>query len=405
MKVLMINPVCGIGSTGRICADLAVMLEARGHDVKIAYGRGIVPERYQKYAVKIGGKLDAPLHALKARLADATGFGSKAATKCFIRWVKEFDPDVIHLHNLHGYYVNLDVLFAYLRSCGKPILWSFYDCWSFTGHCAHFDYNQCNKWKNGCHDCANLQEYPQSYLNRSAKNFQKKQRLFTNIPNLQLILPSGWMQRMVEQSYMQAYPTHLLPNGIDLQMFQENNLISKIDLGIGNKCMVLGVSSVWSKTKGIEDIISITKKLPQADYQIVLAGQLPSSVRLPENVIHIERTHDITQLCSYYSAADVFINPTLQETQGLTTVEALACGTPAIIYNSGGAPECLDDTCGIVVPRGDVDGMIQALEDIRTGKRQFSPEDCKAAAQKYSKDDLYQPFLALYARLTNGEEK
>ncbi|MBQ6947007.1 MAG: glycosyltransferase, partial [Clostridia bacterium] len=190
MKILMINSVCGIRSTGRICTDLAVDLTAAGHTVKIAYGRESVPEQYQQFGVRIGSDLDVNLHGVKARLLDGSGLGSVSVTKRFIRWIKEYDPDVIHLHNIHGYYLNIKILFDFLRTCGKQILWSFYDCWSFTGHCAHFDFYQCNKWKSGCVGCKHFDEYPKSFVDAASRNFKLKKRLFTGIPNLQLIVPS-----------------------------------------------------------------------------------------------------------------------------------------------------------------------------------------------------------------------
>ena len=150
MKVLMINSVCGIRSTGRICTDIAEELEKQGHDVKIAYGRETVPEKYQKYAVRIGTDLDVKLHGIKTRLFDRHGFGSKRATKKFIKWVEEYDPDVIHLHNLHGYYINIKILFDYLKKANKKVVWTLHDCWAFTGHCTHFDFVGCNKWKCKC---------------------------------------------------------------------------------------------------------------------------------------------------------------------------------------------------------------------------------------------------------------
>mgnify|MGYP000231854880 FL=1 len=153
MKVLMINVVCGIRSTGRICTDLAIALEKQGHEVRIAYGRETVPEQFQKYAVRIGTDLDVKLHGIKARLFDRAGFGSRKATEKFIEWVKKYDPDIIHLHNIHGYYIDVERLFKYLRTCGKKIIWTLHDCWSFTGHCVYFDYIVCDKWKNGCFYC------------------------------------------------------------------------------------------------------------------------------------------------------------------------------------------------------------------------------------------------------------
>lgn len=246
MKVLMINVVCGIRSTGRICTDLATALEAQGHEVKIAYGRESVPEQYQKFAVRIGTDIDVKLHALKARLFDACGWGSKRATEKLIEWVKEFDPDVIHLHNLHGYYINIEVLFEYLRVCKKQIVWSFYDCWAFTGHCAHYDFHGCMKWKDGCYSCKFSSEYPRAIVANAKRNYWQKKELFSSIPNMQITVPSLWMRNQVEVSFLKQYPISLLPNGIDVYRIhrQDNKLREKLSLS--DKFVILGVSTFWN---------------------------------------------------------------------------------------------------------------------------------------------------------------
>ncbi len=399
MKVLMINSLCGVRSTGRICTDLAVMLEQRGHETKIAYGRGTVPEKFQKYAQPIGSAGDMKLHGLKARLWDASGFGSKKATRQFIQWVEEFNPDVIHLHNLHGYYLNVELLFKYLRRCGKPVLWSFYDCWSFTGHCAHFDYNGCAKWQTGCQNCQFKKEYPKSFLDRSKQNYERKRRLFTGIPNLQLIVPSKWMAEMVSQSYMKDYPCHILPNGIDLAQFYPRENTVKETFGIGEKKLVLGVSSVWHDMKGLAHMNRLAQTLDNEQYRLLLVGGNDKNKWIDPSILRVEHTDSIAELCTFYTAADVFINPTLQETQGLTTVEAFACGTPAVVFNAGGAAECVDDTCGIVVPKDDtkalLDGIIRVCEE-----KPFTPEACCAKAEAYDKNTCYRAFMALYETLT-----
>ena len=398
MKVLMINSVCGVRSTGRICTDLAQMLEAKGHTVKIAYGRMAVPENYQTYAHKIGGDLDVKLHGLKARLWDASGFGSKKATRRFIKWVEEFDPDIIHLHNIHGYYLNVELLFKYLRRCGKPILWSFYDCWSFTGHCAHFDYNGCQKWQTGCYDCQFKGDYPKSFADRSEENHERKRRLFTGIPNLQLIVPSKWMADMVSQSYMKEYPCHVLPNGIDIGQFTAIPGAQET-YAVEGQHLVLGVSSVWQKMKGLEHINKLAQSLPKDKYAILLVGGGEDKEPIDPSILRVHHTDSVKELCRIYTAADVFINPTLQETQGLTTVEAFACGTPAVVFNAGGAAECVDETCGIVVLKDDTTALQEAVIRV-CEEKPFTREACRAKAEAYDKNTCYRAFMALYETLT-----
>ena len=221
MKILMINVVCGVKSTGRICTDLAFALEEQGHEVKIAYGRDKVPERFQKYAVKIGTDLGVAFHGIKARMWDAVGFGSVVATKRLVEWIRQYDPDVIHLHNIHGYYINIDILFNYLRTSGKKIIWTLHDCWSFTGHCAYFDYVRCDKWKEECKNCSQRKGYPARMLiDRSKENYRTTKTLFSGIPNLSLVAPSKWLADLVTESFLCDYPIKVINNGIDLNIFK-----------------------------------------------------------------------------------------------------------------------------------------------------------------------------------------
>lgn len=398
VKVLMINSVCGVGSTGRICTDIAEMLEERGDTCKIIYGRNSVPVKYEKYAIKIGGKLSVSLHAFNTRVFDCAGFGSKIATRKIIKAIKAYDPDIIHLHNLHGYYINVKILFDYLKKSNKTVFWSFYDCWAFTGHCAHFDYNGCDGWEKECKKCKFKKEYPKSLIfSRAHKNYSVKKKIFSDLKNLHIIAPSRWMEGLVKKSFFHAYPIHLLPNGIDLKTFHKNNLIDKSKIDAENKFVVLGVSNVLSKMKGIEEFNYLADNLPKDKFKFVLIGALPKSINISGDILHIQRTNDIEELCGYYSVADVFVNPTYQETQGLTTIEAMACGTPVVVYNSGGAAECVTDKCGIIVERGDVEGLKEAVIKITENPTCFDKTQLLKQAEKYEKVKLYEDFMALYA--------
>ena len=398
MKVFQINSVCGIRSTGRICTDLAELLEERGHQCKIAYGREKVPEKYQKYAVEIGSKVSTYSHAKRARLFDCAGFGSKRATKRLIKQIIDFNPDIIHLHNLHGYYIHVGELFKFLKNYNRPVLWSFYDCWSFTGHCAHFDFNGCDKWKTDCAQCKHKSEYPKSLVIRAKRNYQKKKSLFTNVPKLRLIVPSKWMASMVAQSYMQDYPVSLLPNCIDLTSFSLQESDFKEKNGLIDKFVVLGVSSFWNKLKGLEFFNRLADELDEDKYKVVLVGKGEES-EISNKILHIPATNNIKQLCEIYTMADVFVNPTLQETQGLTTVESFACGTPAIVFKAGGAPECVDNTCGITIEKGDYKGLIESVKKMQSGEIRFNSADCIKVANKYDAKQLYQNFISLYEEI------
>ena len=362
MKILMINVCCGVRSTGRICTDLAEELERRGHEVKIAYGRFPVPEKDQKYAVRIGSETDVRMHAAYARAFDAMGLGSRHATERFLQWVKEYDPDVIHLHNLHGYYINVPLLFAYLRTCGKRILWTLHDCWAFTGHCAFFDYCDCEKWRSGCGNCPESKAYPaRLWLDRSKENYARKQRLFTGIPNLTLVTPSEWLKELLKQSFLREYPVEVIPNGIDTEVFRPTASEKREKLELAGKTVVLGVAAVWDRRKGLEDLLRLFKLLDDR-FCLLLIGLNEDQLRsLPHGVIGLAKTDSAQELAEYYSLADYFIDPTYEDNYPTTNLEAISCGTPVITYDTGGSPESAE-LYGWAVRKGDVAAIAALLK-------------------------------------------
>lgn len=394
MKILMINVVCGIRSTGRICTDLAAVLESQGHEVKIAYGRENVPEQFQKYAVRIGAELDVKLHGLKARLLDGAGFGSKRATEKFIEWVKEYNPDVIHLHNIHGYYINVEVLFAYLKSCGKKIVWTLHDCWAFTGHCVYCQMDQCEKWKDGCSDCpVHKTEYPISFTDKSKSNWEKKKDIFSGIKDVTLITPSEWLANKVRKSYMSEYPVTVINNGIDTSIFMPIDSDVKDRNGIADKKVVLSVASVWDRRKGLDDLIKISKEMPE-QYKAVLIGLTDEQIDgLPDNVLGIQKTNSPCELAEWYSAADVFVNPTYEDNYPTTNLEAIACGTPVITYKTGGSVESAD-LFGVVVEKGNTGGIIDHILNGKWPKTASTDLSISKMCERYL--DIYENCSSLY---------
>ena len=388
MKILMINVVCGIRSTGRICTDLASALEAKGNEVKIAYGRESVPTQFEKYALKVGTDLDVNLHALKARVFDCSGFGSKRYTRKFIKWVKEYDPDIIHLHNIHGYYIDIEVLFDYLKSCNKKIIWTLHDCWSFTGHCVYFDFVDCDKWKTGCGHCPQKSEYPARVgFDMSRKNYRRKKELFTGVNNMTLVTPSKWLANLVSKSYMKEYKTKVIYNGIDTNIFRPTKTSIKEKYNCQDKKIILGVAAVWDKRKGLNIFIELSKYL-ERDYQIILVGLSQTQIRnLPCNIIGIERTNDIHELVELYSAAYVFVNPTLEDNYPTTNIEAISCGTPVITYKTGGSTESAK-MYGIVVAQNTINELVKAIAVVDQVKPKVVNIDYKDTVRKYI--ELYE---------------
>jgi len=352
MKYLFINSVAGFGSTGRIAAEKCRELMAEGHECVLAFGRekancDDIP------TVQIGTSLDYRLHGIRCRLLDDHGFGSKSATKRFLNWVKRYDPDVIWLHNIHGYYIHIGLLFAYLRSCGKKIIWTLHDCWAFTGHCAYFDFVGCDKWKTGCHACPQKKAYPASMgLDGSRSNYAKKKALFTGIPNLQLIVPSYWLERRVEQSFLREYPVEVVYNAINRDVFKPTTGDFREKYGLEGKIVLLGVASVWDARKGLQDFIELSGMLEDR-YKIVLIGLTSAQIEsLPKNILGLPRTNDLEELVQAYTEADVFLNPSVEETFGMTAMEARCCGTEAVVYQDTACEEIVNQFGGVAVPRG-----------------------------------------------------
>ena len=352
MKYLFINVVAGYGSTGRIAADKCRELNAQGHTCVLAYGRmktGCEDIR----TVRIGSDFNVKLHALESRMLDNCGFGSKRVTAAFLEWVREYDPDVIWLHNVHGYYIHIGELFGYLRTCGKKILWTLHDCWAFTGHCAYFDYVQCEKWQTGCRDCPQKHTYPESVLlDNSRGNYERKRALFTGIPNLTLTVPSHWLESRVKRSFLKDYPVEVVYNQVDEGIFQPIPGDFRKKYGLEEKFVVLGVASVWEERKGLKDFLALSKLLDDR-FRIVLIGLNPKQLAdLPGEILGLPRTDNVGELVHAYSAADVFVCPSTEETFGMTVLEACCCGTKAVVYQDTACEEVAKKFGGIAVKRG-----------------------------------------------------
>lgn len=401
-KVLLMNTVCGTGSVGRLTAGLYHALEDYGYECIVAYGRGSAPEDIRGY--RIGSDMDMYIHGAMSRLNDRHGFYSVGATQDLISMVKEYDPDIIHLHNVHGYYLNLPVLFSYLKKCGKKIIWTLHDCWSFTGHCSHFEYIGCNKWMTGCFKCEQLKEYPKSFgVDNSVRNFEDKKRLFTGIDNLTIVTPSEWLKDKVQQSFLKEYPVTVIPTGIDLMQFyprqevmSEDNLIYRIKnhLSLRNKTILLGVANPWRDRKGLKQFEMLARTLGER-YAIILIGLNERQIKeLPENIIGLSRTDSTDELAALYSMADIYVNLTLEDTFPTTNIEALACGTPVITYKAGGSPESIDETCGEAVDRNSIQGVVAAIDKIQSLKGEcYTMQMCLRRAQLYSKEYRFLEYI------------
>lgn len=355
-KVLFINETCGTGSHGKICVALAKEYEKEGYEAKIAYGRSFfVPDNAKQYAVQIGNKYSPMFHAIYTRLTDRHGFGSYFATKKFIKWLDEYNPNVVWLHNIHGYYINIKLLFNWLKNHPDvEVKWTLHDCWSFTGHCSHFMAIGCEKWKTGCYKCPEKKSYPKSMLLDSSKrNYKDKKRLFTSLKNIEIVTPSKWLADQVKESYLSKYNVTVKYNDIDTNIFKPRKSNIKEQLHIENKNIVLAVASKWSERKGLYDLIEFSKLLDN-QHVLVVIGLDQSQLNLfDKKVICILRTENQIQLAEYYSAAEWFVNFTYEDTYPTVNLEAEACGTKVITYDAGGSKETIHNKESIVIGVGE----------------------------------------------------
>jgi glycosyltransferase involved in cell wall biosynthesis len=403
MKIVHIN-MTSLGSTGKIMLQIAKCARENGYDAN-TFSTHVWSKKYQKLPSPpqghkyYGTYLENFVHCVLGKLFAKNGCYSYFATCRLIRQLKKYKPDVLHLHNLHGFCINLPLLFRYIKRNNVNTVWTLHDCWSFTGHCPHFVSVDCNKWKNQCHDCPLFKEYPKVYWDNSRQMYLHKKKWFTGVNNMIIVTPSLWLADLVKQSFLKDYPVKVINNGIDLNVFKPVESDFRKKYSCENKRIVLGVAFGWGKKKGLDVFLELAKRLDE-QYQIVLVGTNEETDRLlPHNIISINRTQNQRELAEIYTAADVFVNPTREDTYPTVNMEAIACGTPVVTFKTGGSPEIVDKSCGSVVDVEDVDEMqkeiIRVCED-----RPYSAEDCLERAKSFNMIDRFEEYVELYTEVT-----
>ena len=418
MRVVQLNVTATL-STGRIAVGISRMLMAEGHRALVAFSRGYPPANVPW--IRIGNQVDVMMHGAWARMTDRAGFWSRLATRKLVRRIKAYRPDVVHLHNLHGYYLHLPTLFQYLREANVPVVWTLHDCWAYTGHCAYYTMAKgeasraegrthrrattrgCDRWKKGCGHCPLKHAYPKSILlDQSRRNWLEKRELITALRNLTLVTPSRWLKGEVEKSFLQGCDTYVIPNGIDLSAFCPCDsseyleaVIKKYKLEeLEDRPMLLSVASTWDERKGLQDFAALSELLGE-EYLIVLVGlsewQMES---LPKHILGIGRTENIRELCALYTAASLYVSLSHEETMGMTLIEAMACGTQVLCYDATALPESVTDKVGSVVPLGHMQAV--ASEVSRLCEEPKSGADCRAHAEKYEQNRRFREYLAVY---------
>ena len=398
MKLLQLNPVVRQNtSTGRIMREIGELAMASGWESHIAYsgGRDGVPP-HTSQLLPVGNKWDVAAHAVATRLFDAHGLASRQATRRFIRQVERLDPDIVHIHNVHGYWLNYPLLFDYLRQCGKPVVWTVHDCWLYTGHCYYYTFARCEKWRTGCGCCPQKRAFPASWLfDRSAANWRDKHAAFASLPKLTLVPVSDWIRQEMASSFLAEQSFRVIHNGIDLQVFTPDAAEKS------RETVYLAVASIWLEEKGFPDLVRLAERL-RDDERLILVGWLRDTQkrRLPARVQVVERTENVRSLAALYAQASVLLNPTWQDNYPTVNLEAIACGTPVVTYRTGGSVEAVMADTGRVVPRGDVAAMLEAARAWAAADRSRTAARCRAYAEvHFDKESCYRQYITLYENL------
>lgn len=408
MKVLQINTVYkNGGSTGRIAWEIQRLSREEGIDAYVAYGYNTGNE-VSDHEMELQGLLRRKANILRCRLWPRHGFYNEAETRKLLKWVNEIKPDIIHLHNIHNSYVNVKILFDYIKTHDIPVVWTLHDCWSFTGWCAYFDYAGCDKWKTHCQNCPNKHDYPVTwFFDLSESNFDKKRACFCGVKNMTLVAPSQWLADLTRNSFLKNYPVRVINNGIDTTVFKPYGNSSDVrkKYGIGDRKMILAMAMQMGKRKGIDYLLAMREQLNTDECLVLVGGKLEEMVKIKtERCVCVPRTSNVEELSAIYSAADVFINPTLEDNFPTTNIEALSCGTPVITFHTGGSVESVDPKVGMIVEKGDGKELLMAIREVlKKGKSTYSEACREKALRLYDKRDRFMEYIELYKEIIENK--
>lgn len=400
MKILQINSSANLGSTGRIAEQIGELILKEGWQSIIAYGRTSNESKSVLY--RIGNDLDVNFHLMQSYIFGNHGFASTIATKNLINYIKSQNPDIIHLHNLHGYYINLKLLFSFLSESKAKIVWTLHDCWPLTGHCSYFSDINCQKWINECNNCPKKRNYPKSILfDNSKRDFYFKKELFNTV-KINIVTVSNWLKNITKESFLKDHNIISISNGVNRNKFKikgKNQILIERHK-LSEKKILLASSTSWARQKGFDDYLKLSSLLPPS-LKIVLIGLSKDNIRkLPVNILGIERTDNIDELVDWYNIADIVLNLSLQESFGLTSVEGFMCGKPTIVYNSTASPELIIDSCmGEIVNIHDIEGVKSAI--LKTLESNVDSKRIREKAiDKFDSKLQYQKYIDLYKTIS-----
>lgn len=401
MIILQINQTYKLGSTGKIMSDLNDVIIANGHESYMVCAYSAVKDIPNLYVMEhLNHELAVRKNLFISRVTGTMGYRQSFTTKKMIEWIKEKKPDVVHLHNIHGDWLNIHVLFEYLKESNVKVVWTLHDCWSFTGRCSHFEQANCSKWVDGCFKCTNNKIYPISYFFDWTKQMWKdKKELFTGLKNLIIVTPSQWLANYVKKSYLSDYAVKVIHNGIDMNIFCPQETQSEYLNNCVGKKIILGCASSWTERKGLLDFYKLNEMIDHKKYQIVLVGLNSRQLsEIPSDIIAIGRTNNAKELAELYSCADVFVNPTYQDNFPTTNLEAVSCGTLAVTYNTGGSPESIISS-EYVVDQGDIESLWRVIKQVCEDKPYSSLELQNYGKEHFDKKDAFLGYIELYEKI------
>lgn len=401
MRILQINAVYDIASTGRSTAELHRYLKNHGHQSWVAAMN--VPDSDEFF--HLGGSVENKVHSFLSHLTGRQGCFSTLSTRKLIKFVREKKPDVVHLRVLHSNCINIKMLLSFLGEKNISVVTTLHDCWYFTGHCCYFTGAQCERWKRGCGHCPELHTWNRSwFFDRSNANLLMKQKLFSGIRKLAVVGVSDWVTGFVKDSILRdARIIKRIYNWIDLDTFRPK-VRTKIreELGLKDSFTIICIAQNWSLLKGLDDVITLAKRM--VDCKVLMVGTCPDEfLPLPDNIVAVGNTKNAAQLADYYSAADVFFNPSLQETFGKVTAESLACGTPVVGYGVTATVELIQPGCGYLIKPHDIDDAVDKISCIKSkGKSTFSTNCRNFAISTFNKDVLIEDNVRVYQQLIDA---
>lgn len=407
MKILQINAVNKIASTGRTTTEMAAFLRQSGHTCAVAYSAGSSENSEWEY--RIGSKADAKLHGLLSRVSGKQGYFSKGATRKLLDFTDRFAPDIVVLRNLHANYIHLPMLLQYLAKKDIATVAVLHDCWFYTGKCCHYTVAGCYKWQESCGNCPALKKYNKSwFFDKTAEMLEDKKRLFGAIPRLAVVGVSDWLTNEAKKApvFQNAKVIERIYNWVDTKTFAPHETTAlRQKLNLQDKKVILCVASGWTKDKGLDTVLQLADRLTE-EQRLLLVGCVPEGVVLKNNVLHIPQTHNVEELVSYYSMADVFFQPSLEETFGKVSAEALSCGTPVVCFHSTANPELIGKGCGAVVSIGDMNALIEQIGNILGNGKDAYVKPCRDfALQNFDLDKNMQQYIRLFETLTLCENK